>query len=137
MSSIVDNTDGMSFGDVSFQITTANEMMLSALITYSKMLDYVTNATGDEQLNIDGLINSLLADGMNRRIKELVKKHSFEDAKEFMDCMAECHDGEEAFGEIRQHEANFYQKTHDEILSHIPVDDGQLKLPLVEVTSTK
>lgn len=133
MTKEIENTDSMPFGDTSFQITTANEMMLVALIKYSQMLDFVTGAKDEELLNVDGLINSLIADGMNRRIKDLVKKHSFEDTQEFIDCIGACNDAEEVFGEIKQHEMQFYQKTHDEILSHIPLEDAQLKLPLVEV----
>lgn len=133
MAKEIENTDNMPFGDTSFQITTANEMMLVALIKYSQMLDFVTGAKDEELLNVDGLINSLIADGMTRRIKDLVKKHSFEDTQEFIDCIGACNDAEEVFGEIKQHEMQFYQKTHDEILSHIPLEDAQLKLPLVEV----
>lgn len=137
MAKAIENTDSMPFGDTSFQITTANEMMLVALIKYSQMLDFVTGAKGEEMLNVDGLINSLIADGMNRRIKDLVKKHSFEDAAEFVECLGACNDAEEVFSEIKQHEMQFYQKTHDEILSHIPLDSAQMELPLFEVKENK
>lgn len=123
-------TDAMAFDTYSFQITSGNATMLSALVKYSQMLDYVTGASEDELLNIDGLINSILDEGMTRRIKDLVKKHSFESADEFIDCMTYCKSGEDVFNEIKQHEKNFYQMTHDEILSQVPLLDNQKELPL-------
>lgn len=131
MKDVVTNTDSMAYDSISFQITMANESMLNALIHYSEMLDYVTHSKDDELLNIDGLINSLIAEGMTKRIKDIVKRHSFEDMEEFINCMAECHDGEEVLSEVKQHESSAYQKMHDEILSHIPVDDAQRSLPFV------
>lgn len=121
-------TDNMPFGECTFQITTANELMLNALTKYSMMLDYVTKATDDETLNIEGLINSILSEGMQRRIKELVKKHGFDDASDFIDTLSACSDGEKADIEIRNREQTFYQKTHDEILSFIPIEDKQMDL---------
>lgn len=137
MAKDLESTDNMPFGDTSFQITTANEMMLVALIKYSQMLDLVTGAKGEEQLNVDGLINSLIAEGMTKRIKDLVKRHSFEDAQEFIESIGACNDAEEVAGEIRQHEMQFYQKTHDEILSHIPMESAQMELPLFEVKENR
>lgn len=121
-------TDNMKFGDCTFQITTANEIMLKALIKYSMWLDYVTAANEDEMLNVEGLINNIIAEGMQRRIKDLTKKHSFEDVEEFIDCMTCCSDGEEVASEIKSHELSFYRKTHDEILAYIPIEDKQMRL---------
>lgn len=121
-------TDGMPFEECSFQITTANELILNALIKYSMMLDIVTGAQGEEQLNVDGLLNSLLNEGMNKRVKELVKRHGFEDVNDFTETLNACKDGDEALQEIKLHEQSMFQKMHDEILSHIPLDDGQKSL---------
>lgn len=122
---VANNTDLLASGECTFVITTANEVLLKSLSKYSMMLDFITGAGDEELLNVDGLINSILEEGMTRRIKDLVKKHSFEDAQEFIDCMASCEGGEDVSKEIASHEKNFYQKSHDEILSHIPMDDGQ------------
>lgn len=122
-----EQTDSMAFGDCTFQITTANEVMLKALTKYAMMLDYVTQAQGEDQLNVEGVLNSILYNGMSKMIKDLVKKHGFEDPTEFMDCMNGCADGEEVANEVKHHERVEYQKTHDEILSHIPLPDKQSK----------
>lgn len=124
-----EQTDLMSFGDCSFQITTANEMMLSALSKYAQFLDYKTNAAQDEQLNIDGLINQILSVAMERRIKELVKQYGFENSDDFIDVMTHCEDGEEVSVELANHARIALQKEHDEILSHIPMDSPQRELP--------
>ena len=124
-----EHTDLMSFGDCTFQITTANEMMLSALSKYAQFLDYKTNPAPDEQLNIDGLINSILSAAMERRIKELVKQYGFDGADDFIDVMTHCEDGEEVSVELSNHARIALQKEHDEILSHIPMDSPQRELP--------
>lgn len=130
MVKVKESTDSMACGDCTFQITKANEVLLKALAKYSMMLDYVTHADESEQLNIEGLINAILLEGMTRRIKELAKKHCFDTQEDFIDCMSSCKDGEEVAIEIRCSECNFYKKMHDEILSQIPVPDTQKKLAL-------
>lgn len=127
----LESTDAMSADSISFDITMANQMMLTALAHYSDMLDYVTQARDEDKLNIDGLINSLIAEGMTKRIKDLVKRHSFDSQEEFIDVMCGCNDAEETLSEVKSHEASAYQKMHDEILSHIPVEDAQKSLPLI------
>ena len=123
-------TNIMPFGDCSFEITTGNEIMLKALTKYAMMLDFITNSQADEQLNVDGLINSILADGMTKRIKELVKKHGFENTDDFISNMLNCHDGEEVNIIVKDQELKFYHKLHDEILSYIPIDNKQKTLPI-------
>jgi transcription elongation factor Elf1 len=130
MVKVKESTDSMACGDCTFQITMANEVLLKALAKYSMMLDYVTHADETEQLNIEGLINAILLEGMTRRIKELAKKHCFDTQEDFIACMSSCKDGEEVAIEIRCSECNFYKKMHDEILSQIPVPDTQKKLAL-------
>lgn len=125
-----EETDQMPFGVCNFEITTANEMLLNALIKYSMMLDVVVDAKEGETLNVDGLINSLLFEGMSRRIKDLSKRHGFDDSQDFVEAMNACKDGVEAKTEILAHEHVLFQKMHNEILSHIPIDEPQKKLPL-------
>lgn len=117
-------TDNMPFGDCTFQITTANEVRLKAMSKYAMMLDYVVDADNAEKLNIDGLINSILEEGMVKRLKELSKKHGFESPEDFVESLLACQDGEETAYEIKEQERSFYQKMHDEILSHISVEDN-------------
>lgn len=126
----IENTDAMAFDSYSFQITSGNAVMLAALTKYAQMLDFVTNADENEQLNIDGLFNSIICEGMTRRIKDLVKRHSFESQEDFIDSMTYAKDGAAVAEVIKQKEMDFYQKNHDEILSHIPIEDDQKKLPL-------
>ena len=122
-----EETDDMAFGDCTFKITTANEIMLNALSKYAMMLDFVTDSKGDNALNVEGLINSILFNGMNRMIKDLVKRHGFESSEEFIDSMRACKDGEEVSIEVKHHECEEYQRLHDDILAHIPIDDKQCK----------
>lgn len=126
----IENTDAMAFDSYSFQITSGNAVMLAALTKYAQMLDFITNADENEQLNIDGLFNSIICEGMTRRIKDLVKRHSFESQEDFIDSMTYAKDGAAVAEVIKQKEMDFYQKNHDEILSHIPIEDDQKKLPL-------
>jgi len=126
----IENTDAMAFDSYSFQITSGNAVMLAALTKYAQMLDFITNADESEQLNIDGLFNSIICEGMTRRIKDLVKRHSFESQEDFIDSMTYAKDGAAVAEVIKQKEMDFYQKNHDEILSHIPIEDDQKELPL-------
>lgn len=122
-----EETDGMAFGDCTFKITSENEIMLSALSKYAMMLDYVTQSKDEDSLNVEGVINSILYNGMSKMLKDLVKRHGFESQDEFIDCMNCCKDGEEVMNEVKQHECTEYQRLHDDILAHIPVEDKQAK----------
>jgi uncharacterized radical SAM superfamily Fe-S cluster-containing enzyme len=127
---VLNNTDSMAFDTYQFQITSGNAVMLSGLVKYAQMLDFVTEADDAEQLNIDGLINSILAEGMTRRIKDLIKRHNFESMDDFLDSMTYAKTGADVAEVVKQKERDYYQKTHDEILSHIPIEDDQKSLPL-------
>lgn len=122
------NPDLLEKGDITFTITAANESRLNALCKYSEMLDYVTRA--NEKASVDGLINSLLEQATMKRIGELYKKHGFDSAQDFIDQLIGCKDGEEVRHEVTEAEAVSYKKAHDEILSHVPVSDNQLDLPI-------
>ena len=98
-----EETDLMGFGDCTFQIMPDNEAMLSSLAKFAIYLDYKTNAGQGETLNIDGLINKLLCDAMDRKIKDYVKQYGFDDKDEFMDTMIHCADGEEVAIELANH----------------------------------
>lgn len=120
-------TDNITFGDCTFRITTANNLMLDALIKYAMMLDVITNAGDAETLNVDGVINSILAEGMAKRTKDLSKRHGFDTSGEFVETLNLCKDGEEVKAVVRDQELEMLKKTHDEILSHIPLEDSQKK----------
>ena len=91
-----EQTDLLRAGECTFGITGSNDMMLRALMKYTMMLDTVAIQVGDEeQLTMDGLINFLLDDAINRNIKEIIKRHGFEDRNDFYDSIATCQSGEE------------------------------------------
>ena len=89
--------------------------------------DGVTNAEEIERLNVDGVINSLLAEGMTKRVKDLAKRHGFDASSDFVESLNLCKDGEEVKAVVRDQELEMLKKTHDEILSHIPLEDSQKK----------
>jgi F0F1-type ATP synthase delta subunit len=122
--------ENVSKEDCTFQITFGNAIMLNALCKYSQMLDYIVSSPSEEKLDINGLLNSILAEGMTKRIKDLVKKHGFEEVNEFIDLVGGSHNEEELFALIKEQERIFYQKMHDEILSHMPIEDKQMDLPI-------
>lgn len=115
--------------DCTFKMTVSNNIKLMALAKYAMMLDWVTNAKGDECLNTDGIINLILDEGMTRRVKDIAKKHGFYDSDDFITTMSDCGDGEEVTYAVRYKERNYLQRAHDEILKHIPSDDKQKDLP--------
>lgn len=122
-----EETDSVAFGDCTFKISVDNNRMLSAFSKYAMMLDFVTHSQGEDSLSIEAFLNMILYDGMKKLLKDLVKRHGFYDLDEFMNCMMSCSDGEEVSVEIRKHESAEYQKLHDDIMSHIPVEDKQNK----------
>lgn len=122
-----EETDSMAFGDCTFKISVDNNRMLSAFSKYAMMLDFVTHSQGEDSLSIEAFLNMILYDGMKKLLKDLVKRHGFYDLDEFMNCMMSCSDGEEVSVQIRNHESAEYQKLHDDIMSHIPVEDKQNK----------
>ena len=117
---------------VSFRITGINMNMLQALSKYAQMLDHVTNAAEDERLNVEGVINSILNDGMTKEIKDICKRHGFIDMEDFMESMSECRDGEEVAHTCKLRESIKLKKDHDKILAHIPIDDKQCRIPFEE-----
>ena len=123
--------------DCNFRMTKSNKIKLNALAKYASMLDWVTNAKGDECLNADGIINLILDEGMTRRVKDIAKKHGFYDSDDFITSMSECGDGEEVAYAVRYKEQTYLKRAHDEILSHIPCDDKQQDLPFGNASSTR
>ena len=79
--------------DCTFRMTVSNNIKLMALAKYAMMLDWVTNAKGEECLNTDGIINLILDEGMTRRVKDIAKKHGFYDSDDFITTMGDCGDG--------------------------------------------
>ena len=121
-----------SSGLCEFEITETNDRKLKALAVYAQMLDKIVSEdpdAGGERLNIDGIINSLLDEVTDRRIKALKSRHGFESESEFVELMLECRDGEQALMIVQNAERTFYKKMHTDILSQIPVEDRQNVLP--------
>ena len=123
-----DDTCNMSWGDYTFKITVDNMMNLETLCKYAQMLDFVTHAKDENELNIDGVVNEVLDDALSKRVKELAKKHGFSDAHDFIDTLDGCKDGEEVAHAIKESERLAYERAHDRILMHVPLEDRQKKL---------
>ncbi len=119
----------ISIGTCTFKITGMNEKMIESFSKYAMMLDYVSHSDASEQLNIDGILNSLLDDALKRRIKDICKRHGFLDLEDFMEVMDGCQDGEEVIASIREREHESLKQAHDNILAHMPIDDKQCRLP--------
>ena len=122
-----------SDGVFSFEITESNNQKIHALILYAQMLDLVV--TGDpgndmEHINADGVINELVNDITDRRIKELCKRHGFTGIEEFVDAIGSCEKASDVLAVIQNAEKFYYKRAHEQVLSQIPVEDKQARLPL-------
>lgn len=101
---------------------------LEAIIKYYKMVSYISrkdDSVMDEALSFDGIINALLDDVLSRRIKDIVKRHSFVDSSEFLDTMAFCKSDDDCEKLIKQMDNRYYLVSYNKILEHMPVLDGQ------------
>ena len=126
-----EQTDLLRAGECTFGITGSNDMMLRALMKYTMMLDTVASQVGDEeQLTMDGLINFLLDDAINRNIKEIIKRHGFEDRNDFYDSIATCQSGEEVKAVCEDREKTKLMTMREQIREQMPIDDKQMNLPL-------
>ena len=123
-----DDTGNMAWGDYTFKITVDNMLNLETLCKYAQMLDFVTHAKGENELNIDGVVNDILDEALSKRVKELAKKHGFADAHDFTESLDGCKDGEEVAHVIRESEKLAIERAHDRILMHVPMEDRQKKL---------
>ena len=123
-----EDTGNMAWGDYTFKITVDNMLNLETLCKYAQMLDFVTHAKGENELNIDGVVNDILDEALSKRVKELAKKHGFADAHDFTESLDGCKDGEEVAHVIRESEQLAYERAHNRILMHVPIEDRQKKL---------
>ena len=123
-----DDTGNMAWGDYTFKITVNNMLNVETLCKYAQMLDFVTNAKGENELNIDGVVNDILDEALSKRVKELAKRHGFMDAHDFIESLDGCKDGEEVAHAIKESERMAYERAHDRILMHVPIEDRQKKL---------
>lgn len=123
-----DTPDICAHGECCFKISIANEVLLNAIVKYAQMLDFVCNSEADEQLNIDGVINSVLEEGLERRVKVLMARHGIKKREDFLCAMEESDDGYSASANLKAYEMDCYHEMHDEILSHIPIEDRQTSL---------
>lgn len=134
-----------SYGVCEFEITESNNRKLMALIVYAQMLDRIVSINseeGTERLNIDGIINELLDDALERRIKTLKARHGFESESEFVELMVACNGtnpivvGAQALDVVRNSERLLYKKMHRKILEQIPVEDRQMSFEFVDDKKT-
>jgi hypothetical protein len=108
---------------------------LEAIIKYYKMVSYISrkdDSVMDEALSFDGIINALLDDVLSRRIKDIVKRHSFIDSMEFIDTISLCKTDEECEKIINQMDNRYYLVSYNKILEHMPVLDGQKSIDFGE-----
>ncbi len=124
----IHDTGNMEWGDYTFKITVDNMMNLKTLCKYAQMLDYMIKANGENQLNIDGVVNEILDEALSKRVSALAKKHGFESSYEFTESLSTCQDGEEVAKVIRDSEQSAYERAHDKILMHVPFEDRQGRL---------
>lgn len=126
-----EQTDLLSVGECCFDLTGANDMMLKAFMKYALSLDAAAGVSDEsETLTIDGVINYLLDDALNRKIKEIIKKHGFEGLSDFYDAISSCADGEEVRAVCVEKEKESVLAMRERILEQIPLEDKQKKLPL-------
>lgn len=124
----IDDTGNMEWGDYTFKITVDNMMNLDVLCKYAQMLDFVTNSKGEDELNIDGVVNEVLDEALSKRVKGLAKKHGFIDAHDLIESLDGCKDGEEVAHAIEEAERMAYARAHERILAHVLIEDRQKKL---------
>lgn len=124
----IEDTGNMAWGDYTFKITVDNMLNLETLRKYALMLDFLTHAKGENELSIDGVVNEVLDEALSKRVKELAKKHGFADAHDFIESLDGCNDGEAVAHVIRESEQLAYERAHDRILMHVPMEDRQKKL---------
>lgn len=115
-----------SKGEIAFIVTESNEKKLKALAMYSQVLDLIVG--GDEDLSFDGLLNSLIDEITDKRVKSLKSKHGFDDENDFIDIMASSESPGDALASIKMAEKIAYKKMKDSILEQMPVLDGQKSL---------
>ena len=111
-----------------FLMTYDNHRKLAAMKKYAMFLEVATDSR-DEPLSIDGIINTIIAEGITRSLKEIAKKHGFYDVTEFVEIMADCTDGEKAFMMIQYKERKYMERTMGVIKANTPVEDKQKDLP--------
>lgn len=115
-----------SKGDITFEVTESNERKIKALAMYSQVLDLIVG--GDEKLSLDGLINSLIDEITDKRIKAIKAKHGFDDENDVIEILCGSQDAAAALSSIRMSEKLSYKRMKDSILAQMPVLDGQKEL---------
>lgn len=120
------NTGVKDNGEFVFNITSSNFAMLMVMERYTMMLDYVTQSDETTVLNLDGIVNYILDNYLQKHLAGLSKKHGFQNMEEFLQSLSECRDGEEVNAVVKQHEREKYQIDHDAILAQIPVHERGL-----------
>lgn len=117
-------------GECTFTLTGSNERKLRALSMYMRVVEEVSRPKQDgEPLCFDGLLNTLFDQISDLWIKDLVKKHGFADAKDFIDIACACKDQIELLDIIHKLEKCRYIVTYQKILEQIPIPDPQMGLP--------
>lgn len=113
---------------VQFRVSTDNMRYLEALCKYAQMLDLVTNAIDGERLSIDGVVNDIFSEILEKRLREIVRKHGFYDLDDAVQTLSDCADAAGVAAAVRNAEKAAYEREHSRILAHVPIEDRQGKL---------
>lgn len=120
--------DNISIDTLQFKVSADNMRAIEALCKYAQMLDLVTNAEDDEKLSVDGVVNCLLHDASEKRLREIVKKHGFVDLDDAIQTLEDCTTADDVVAALRNAEKAAYEREHMRILAHVPIEDRQGKL---------
>jgi len=132
-------TDTIAFDSCKFNISTGNMLLFKAFQKYSMYLDDVLNVKPEESVGTDmsGLLNYLVETALTKELKDIQKKHGFENLDDMVDALYACNTPEEIYSEIHQAEMTERAKLHQKILEQIPEEDRQLKLFSTELLKIK
>lgn len=132
-------TDNVTFEQATFCLSTANKMLLEAYQKYAQYLDLILDTKPDECVgnDLNGILNYLLETSLNKELKDIQKKHGFDNFQEMITNLLQCTCAEEVEAEIRTSELKAHEKTHQKILDQIPVEDRQLKLFTTDIKEAK
>lgn len=116
---------------IEFNCTQLNLDRISAFMRYCEMLSMIAKQDPDctDDLDFNGFMNSLLDEILSKKVKEIIKRHSFFDEAEFIDGMKNCANPGETRAFIDSVEHRYYMKEYNRILSFMPIEDNQKTLP--------
>jgi hypothetical protein len=113
-----------------FRISPDNQRGLDILAKYAQMLDFIAKPNKEDELSIDGVVNEILDDVIQRRLKGIVKRWGFFDVDDLLEKADDVKDGEEMFALCQNAQKDACLAEHTQILKHVPIEDRQGRLAL-------